>query len=145
MYTCTCNWVTLLYSRKLTEHYKPSIVEKIKIIMKIQKKNFCQIVPLKDWKIKNKAIFKILKGVVLWLSELRLCVVTATEPSPLKNKPCLTLFNAVFVHRSQHPFSLQPEEWHEVQMNFQRDTERRDVWESCPCGEIMNEVFQGGF
>ena len=29
-----CNWVTLLRSIKLTEHYKPDIREKIKIIIK---------------------------------------------------------------------------------------------------------------
>ena len=29
-----CDWVTLLYSRKLTEHCKPAIMEKIKIIIK---------------------------------------------------------------------------------------------------------------
>ena len=29
-----CDWVTLLYSRKLTEHCKPAIMEKIKIIKK---------------------------------------------------------------------------------------------------------------
>ena len=28
-----CNWVTLLCSRKLTEHCKPAIIEKIKIII----------------------------------------------------------------------------------------------------------------
>ena len=33
MYTCMYNWVTLLYSRKLTEHCKPAIIEKIKIII----------------------------------------------------------------------------------------------------------------
>ena len=40
MYTCICNWVTLLYSRELTEHYKPAIMEKIKITInvKIKKK-----------------------------------------------------------------------------------------------------------
>ena len=27
---CVCDWVTLLYSRKLTEHCKPTIKEKIK-------------------------------------------------------------------------------------------------------------------
>ena len=27
------NWVTMLYSRKLTEHCKPAIMEKIKIII----------------------------------------------------------------------------------------------------------------
>jgi len=32
MYTSMCNWVTLLHSRKLTEHCKPAIMEKIKII-----------------------------------------------------------------------------------------------------------------
>ena len=34
MYTCMCNWVTMLYSRKMTEHCKPAIMEKIKIIIK---------------------------------------------------------------------------------------------------------------
>ena len=30
MYTCMCNWVTMLYSRKLTEHSKLAIMEKNK-------------------------------------------------------------------------------------------------------------------
>ena len=38
MYTCMCDGVTLLYSRKLTEHYKPAIMEKIKIIIKLKNK-----------------------------------------------------------------------------------------------------------
>ena len=29
MYTCMCNWVTLLCSVKLTEHCKPAITQKI--------------------------------------------------------------------------------------------------------------------
>ena len=33
-----CNWVTVLYSKKLTEHYKPAIMEKIKIIAKFKKR-----------------------------------------------------------------------------------------------------------
>ena len=37
MYTYMCDWVTLLYSRKLTENCKPAIMEKIKIIKKIIK------------------------------------------------------------------------------------------------------------
>ena len=37
MYICVCDWVTLLYSRKLTEHYKPAIMEKKVII--IEKRN----------------------------------------------------------------------------------------------------------
>ena len=28
---CMCDWVSLLYSRKLTEYCKPAVVEKIKI------------------------------------------------------------------------------------------------------------------
>ena len=32
MYICMCDWVTLLYGRKLTDHCKPTIIEKIKII-----------------------------------------------------------------------------------------------------------------
>ena len=34
MYTCMCNWVTMLYIRKLTEHCKPAIMEKKIIIQK---------------------------------------------------------------------------------------------------------------
>ena len=34
MYICMRDWVALLYSRKLTEHCKPTIMEKIKIILK---------------------------------------------------------------------------------------------------------------
>ena len=30
MHTCMCNWVTLLYSTKVTEHCKPAITEKNK-------------------------------------------------------------------------------------------------------------------
>ena len=33
-----CGWFTLLYSRKLTEHCKPAIMEKIKIIIKKKEK-----------------------------------------------------------------------------------------------------------
>ena len=34
MYICMCDRVTWLYNRKLTEHCKPTIMEKIKIIKK---------------------------------------------------------------------------------------------------------------
>ena len=34
MYICMCDWISFLYSRKLTEHGKPTIMEKIKIIKK---------------------------------------------------------------------------------------------------------------
>ena len=34
MYVCICDWVALLYSRKVTEHCTPAIMEKIKIIKK---------------------------------------------------------------------------------------------------------------
>ena len=31
IYTCMCDWVTVLYSRKLAEPCKPTTIEKIKI------------------------------------------------------------------------------------------------------------------
>ena len=37
MYTCMCDWVTLRYNRKSTEHCKPAMMEKIKIITKLKK------------------------------------------------------------------------------------------------------------
>ena len=36
-----CDWATLLYSRKLKEQCKPTIMEKIKIILKKRKKETC--------------------------------------------------------------------------------------------------------
>ena len=36
---CVCDCVTLLYSRKLTEHCKPTIMKKIKIIKKEKQTN----------------------------------------------------------------------------------------------------------
>ena len=40
---CMCDWVTLLYSRKLTEHSKPTIMEKIKIILKKKRNKTIEI------------------------------------------------------------------------------------------------------
>ena len=34
IYIHMCGWVTLLYSRKLTEYCKPTLMEKMKIIKK---------------------------------------------------------------------------------------------------------------
>ena len=34
LYTCVCDWVTVLYGRKLTEHWKEVIMDKIKILLK---------------------------------------------------------------------------------------------------------------
>ena len=39
------DWVTFLYSRKLTEHSKPAVMEKIKIIFKKFKKNTAEQYP----------------------------------------------------------------------------------------------------
>ena len=39
MYICRYDWVTLLYSRKWTEHYKQGLMEKIKIIIILKKNN----------------------------------------------------------------------------------------------------------
>lgn len=38
-----CDWVTLLYGRKLTEYCKPTIVEKLKIIKKIYPENLVEM------------------------------------------------------------------------------------------------------
>ena len=37
MYTCMWNWVSMLYIRKLTEHCKPAIMEKNKILLSHKK------------------------------------------------------------------------------------------------------------
>ena len=57
-----CSWVTFLYSRKLTEHCKTVIMEKIKLVLNEKKKEvskwfhfegdlqFIRISELKPWK-----------------------------------------------------------------------------------------------
>ena len=58
MYMCMCDWVTLLYSRKLTEHCKPATKEKIKI-NKISKKRLKTINQTKrypNWKRRGKIV-----------------------------------------------------------------------------------------
>ena len=35
-----CDWVTVLYRRKMTEHCKPAIMEKIKITIKQKQKRY---------------------------------------------------------------------------------------------------------
>ena len=39
MYTCMCDWVTLLSSRKLTEHCKPAMMEKKLLKNKTKREN----------------------------------------------------------------------------------------------------------
>ena len=47
-----CDWDILLYSRKLTEHWKPTIMEKIKIILKkiqdLKLMHYCKLLPSSD-------------------------------------------------------------------------------------------------
>ena len=43
MYTCMCDWVTLLYRRKPTEHCKSATMEKIKIIKKENQRTYLLI------------------------------------------------------------------------------------------------------
>ena len=57
-----CDWVTLLYGRKLTEHCKPTIKEKIKII---KKKKLWYIHAMKYYSAikKKKMVFAVKKNV----------------------------------------------------------------------------------
>ena len=49
-----CNWLTMLYSRKLTEHYKPAMMEKIKILKKEKKrKKYSMLEKRKSKKVLN--------------------------------------------------------------------------------------------
>ena len=66
MYTCMCNWVTLLYSRKLTEHCKPAIMEKIKIIILIKEKTYIIVSkPILELRKYSKGIFcKLLVKII---------------------------------------------------------------------------------
>ena len=54
--TCIYNWVSLLYGRKLTDHWKPAIMEKIKMI-KRNKATFCFYPPPKKIKEPSTYIF----------------------------------------------------------------------------------------
>ena len=50
-----CDWITLLYNRKLKEHCKPAIMEKIKIInYKIKKNKKIHLTKARDKRIKQQ-------------------------------------------------------------------------------------------
>ena len=50
-----CNWVTMLYRRKMIEHCKPAIMEKIKIVIKKNtRKYFYDFKIEKDFLIKTQ-------------------------------------------------------------------------------------------
>ena len=57
-----CNWVTMLYSGKSTEYYKPAIMEKVKIIKKSSRiKKKCFIFAFLNMKKGKKAyVFEVL-------------------------------------------------------------------------------------
>ena len=67
MYTGMCNWITLLNSRKLTEHYNPTIVKKKIIIYKKKKPRKFTLSP-PDLLILLETIFwRMIKPVTLLL------------------------------------------------------------------------------
>ena len=51
---CMCDWVTLLYSRKLTEHCKPAIMEKKIIIYKKRAENINRYLSKDDIQMGNR-------------------------------------------------------------------------------------------
>ena len=68
MYTCICNWVPMLYSRKLTEHCKPAVMEKNKKLYKNKKQNkTCHFKKKekKNLKIKKKGNSNLLRKIYL--------------------------------------------------------------------------------
>ena len=71
MYICMCDWVTLLYSRKLTEHCKWAIMEKNKNYLK--KKSIC----------KNQLrVPPVASGLRIQLQQLRLLWRHSWLPGP---------------------------------------------------------------
>ena len=70
MYICMCDWVTLLYSRKLTEHCKPAITEKVKIIIK--KKKPLGVPVMAQWKRIRLGTMRLQVQSLALLSGLRI-------------------------------------------------------------------------
>ena len=64
-----CDWVTLLNSRKLTEHHKPTKKEKIKII---KKKKRIGVPVVAQWltnPIRNHEVVGSIPGLALWVKD----------------------------------------------------------------------------
>ena len=65
-----CDWVTLLYSRKLKEHCKPTIIEKIKIIKKKVKKKWSSHRDAAETKpTRNLEVAGSIPGLAQWVKD----------------------------------------------------------------------------
>ena len=87
MYICKCNWVTLLYSRKLTEYCKPAIIKKNKNHYK--------------WKEKRKNSLKS------WWKKKGLYTKQVGNPSPI-SAFCLGLLSHCSwrIHKTKQEYKL---------------------------------------
>ena len=88
MYICMCDRVTLMYSKKLTECCKPTIMEKIKIILK--KVTWGYLESFKKKKEKKKKYWRIQTFPLLFpqsgVFEIRICKPPQTAILPNKYK-----------------------------------------------------------
>ena len=50
-YTCMCNWVTMKYSRKLTEHCKPAVIKNKNHYIKEKNNKFINKQKRKEWEL----------------------------------------------------------------------------------------------
>uniref|UniRef100_A0A4X1TZ52 Uncharacterized protein n=1 Tax=Sus scrofa TaxID=9823 RepID=A0A4X1TZ52_PIG len=70
-----CDWVTLLYSRKLTEHCKPAIMEKIKIIFLKKTYEICRSKFLRQYqcKLELEGFFQFSHNCTAWYLHSAVC------------------------------------------------------------------------
>ena len=80
IYTCLCNWFTVLYSKKLTEHCKPAIIKRKHTLKKKKERRVSDLErrnidmwPRRKWEVKGQFVklhvsagFWWLRGHLVW-------------------------------------------------------------------------------
>ena len=110
-----CDWVTLLYRRKLMEHCKPAMVEKIRTIKKKKKKDWFQDISPPPSKASGLiALVLACESAIFNFLSWNQCRLRGSSKDNIKRSliPSTQISPAVPSHRTIDSPTSRPRNWH---------------------------------